>query len=147
MQIRLYIFLCSFSYTLQSELISESYRLCWELQAGGPWDLQPCCPSTHPAFQGGDTALGRLKPQHHRSQNPRVSAAPPAPAREHLPGQYSTRGAGCVPQRDVFWTQSSPQCPHDINAEGSHAPGSGTNRHVSLPVLCSHLWPLGLTAV
>lgn len=32
-QICLYVFLCSFSYALQSRLISESYRLCWELQA------------------------------------------------------------------------------------------------------------------
>lgn len=40
MRIRVYVFLCSFSYALQNRLISESYRLHWELQAGSWWHLR-----------------------------------------------------------------------------------------------------------
>lgn len=60
-QIRLYGFFCSFSYTLQSSFLSHT-------DCAGSWKLvalemySPVGPSMCPAFQGGHTALGRLKP-------------------------------------------------------------------------------------
>lgn len=79
------------------------------------------------------------------SHNPSVSSA-----QEHIPrqgraGQYTWCWLhvpeGCVSP------QSSTQCPQDAISEGSHAPGPDTGCHIPAQVLCSHLWPLGLTAV
>lgn len=137
MQICVYVFLCSFSYALQNRLISELYRLHWELQAGSWWHLRSLV----------------LLPWH-ASCLPGRGHQPPAQATEskilvsalHCQPQHRDTSLGSTVKGHVL-TQSSPQCPQDVTSEGSHAPGPGTNCHISLQVLCSCLWPLGLTAV